>query len=53
MTDACCLKGNEDKMVPGFGHGTWIGKGSNALNDTPEMLHERVTFHLYLLCSHA
>ncbi|EFH58323.1 GAUT2/LGT2 [Arabidopsis lyrata subsp. lyrata] len=41
MTDACCLKGNEDKMVPGFGHGTWIGKGSNALNDTPEMLHER------------
>ncbi|KAG7639926.1 Nucleotide-diphospho-sugar transferase [Arabidopsis thaliana x Arabidopsis arenosa] len=31
-------EGNEDKMVPRFGHGTWIGK---AFNDTPEMLHER------------
>ncbi|XP_023640802.1 putative galacturonosyltransferase 2 isoform X1 [Capsella rubella] len=30
-------------MVPGFGHGTWIGKGSQALNDTPDMslIHER------------
>jgi len=36
-------------MVPRFGHGTWIGK---AFNDTPEMLHERVTFNLSLLSSH-
>ncbi|KAL1191609.1 putative galacturonosyltransferase 2 [Cardamine amara subsp. amara] len=34
-------EGNEDQMVPGFGHGTWIGKRFQMLNDTTEMLSER------------